>query len=95
MSATELTGFIGICHACGKVYIPDPGHKMRDSLPCGHEDVSYAASSFITSALADSQFVQWAVDHGVLDGAMDDLEDSGGSFDPYGVGFARFKRPKV
>lgn len=93
MSATELKVFLGVCRECGRLYLPDPGHKMLDGLPCGHVDVGYHAPASIISALADSEFVQWASDNDVLEGAIDYLHDQGGDFDPYGRGFARFTKP--
>lgn len=93
MSATELTIFLGVCMECGKIYLPDPGHKMRDGLPCGHSDVGYHAPASFLSALVDSEFVLWASDNGHLETAIDELQRKGGDFDPYGCGLARFTKP--
>lgn len=94
MSAIKLTGPIALCRECGSVYVAEPGHRLGDSLPCGHKDISYMMPSALLSAESDALFVGWMDRNGYLDEAIEGIEREGGNYDPCGCGADRLTLPR-
>lgn len=94
MSAVKLTTCMALCRECETVYLPAPGQRFGDALPCGHDDVSYMMPAALLSAERDSRFVEWADRNGYLAEAISGLQDEGGHFDPCGCGSARLTLPE-